>query len=619
MKKETSLCMGCMAEMKPTHQNNSGNPDICAVCGYAKNSVFLSSYLAPTTFLANRYIIGKLISYNGEGALYIAFDTLKNVRITLREYMPDTLCGRKKDAETIEVNPQYVALYKTYLSEFIELNRSLMGIDRSLGIQKVSEVFIENNTAYAVYEYIAGISLKSYLSNLGGVLPWEQVKELFAPLFTTLNLVHSAGIIHRGISPSTILFNDKGELVLINFGIAASRTHGYEINHEVYAGYAGPEQYSGVERHGNQTDVYGVAAVLYKVLTGQMPADASVRCKEDVLTEPALINRNVPMSVSSAIMNGLILNVGERTQTIGLLIDELFESSPLSMPDSTNEILIKKPLRAIETESPLTPGGAGAGVRRVEEKKHVSHTTAITVCVMLGLVLVTFITVIVLSARNPDLFNSWLPEESAASAAEGQNASDNAYGTTTPPVSTEPEEDSEPSSGINDASSHTLSNELYVVPDFRSRYFEVIQNNSAFVFLTFIPTYEFNDDFDEGLIFEQDKPHGSEVVKGTEITVKVSKGPETAVLPVFANTSLTDYKNLLSAAKIKYEVKGEHSSSVEKDFVIRCSAAAGDIINIAVGDTVTVYFSLGPEPEPEPAPEPEIEDELLPEPDYYGV
>ena len=172
MKKETSLCMGCMAEIKSGEEELRENSEICAACGYAANSVFLSSYLAPSTFLKDRYIIGKLISYNGEGALYMAFDTVKNIKVTVREYMPDTLCGRKKEAEAIVVNPSCVALYKTYLSEFIELNRSLMNKDQSLRIQRASEVFSENNTAYAVYEYIAGISLKSYLSNLGGVLPW---------------------------------------------------------------------------------------------------------------------------------------------------------------------------------------------------------------------------------------------------------------------------------------------------------------------------------------------------------------------------------------------------------------------------------------------------------------
>lgn len=602
--------MGCMEEM-----NNS---KICAVCGYADNSVFLSSYLTPATFLAERYIVGKLISYNGEGALYMAFDTKNNVKATIREYMPDTLCGRKKDEESVEVNPQYVALYKTYLSEFIELNKSLMNTGGALQIQKVLDVFTENNTAYAVYEYIKGVKLKSYLSNLGGVLPWEQVRELFTPLFTTLNLIHAEGIVHRGISPSTIFLNDKSELVLINFGITASRTYGSEINHEVYPGYAAPEQYNSTARHGSHTDVYSIAAVLYKVLTGQMPPEAISRAEDDVLTEPSLINRNIPPSVSAAIMKGLIYNEQERTGTVNGFITGLFEALPVSVPDSTNEILIRKPLRKAEDEETLfSQNSYTSGSRRNNPKKNKgSYAAAITVCVMLGLVLIAFITVIVLSARNPDLFGDWGAKDPVTETEKNKNDE--------PENSNQsPSADSEKSEAeFNDKTNQPQNESLYIIPDFTAREYEKIKNNAAYEFLIFTATYEFNADFNEGVIFYQDKPHDTEVSKGTEISVKVSKGPENAALPSYLNHKRDDYTKILSEAKIKYTVMGEYHDEIEMGTVIRCSVQkngsspensdaiqAGYIINLANGETVTVYFSLGPDPNPpEPPPEEEPEE-----------
>jgi serine/threonine-protein kinase len=555
--------------------------------------VFLSSYLAPRTFLAERYIIGKLISYNGEGAYYIAYDTMNNVKVTVREFMPDTLCGRGKEEEAIEVNQQYVALYKTYLSEFIELNRSLMGIGRSIQIQRVLDVFTENNTAYAVNEYIKGISLKSYLSNLGGVLPWEQVKELFTPLFTTLNIVHSAGIIHRGIGPSTILFNDKSELVLINFGITAARTCGSEINYEVFTGYAAPEQYSSIERHGSCTDVYGIAAVLHKVLTGQMPPSAVSRKNEDSLTEPALINRAIPPSVSSAIVKGLELNIDARTQTIDEFIRGLFEVSPISVPDTTDEILIKKPVRKVDfdenaqnspqTRSPQTRSSARG-------QRDTSFVLPIVGLVVFVVVVIGIMTVMF----NPDLVGGGgdPAADDRGSAPIGDMPSDIPV-RTPPPAQPEQTQPTEP-----------LNNEpIYAMSDFLHRRFELVQNNSAFEFLVFIPEYEYSYEYEEGFIFAQDIEPGAEVPYGTEITVTVSLGPATVELPVYAGVRLSDFERILNDAKIKYGNNiGEYSDEVAEGFVIRCRVGgaevfAGSIINIEQGEIVTVYYSLGIDPD----------------------
>ena len=88
------------------------------------------------------------------------------------------------------------------------------------------DIFPQNNTAYVIFEFINGITLKAYLANCSGELSWDRVKELFPPILTTLSLVHSAGIIHRGISPQTILVTEKNELKLIDFQISAGRTTG---------------------------------------------------------------------------------------------------------------------------------------------------------------------------------------------------------------------------------------------------------------------------------------------------------------------------------------------------------------------------------------------------------
>ena len=179
MIKETSLCMGCM--------NDKTYDGPCKLCGYSDNTPNIPTYLAPKTFLADRYIVGKVISYNGEGAVYIGYDTAAGAKVTIKEFMPDTLCSRRKGETDITVDPSAAALYKTYLSEFIDLNRTLMKLRGMSHVQTVLDVFCENNTAYVVFEYINGISIKTYLANSSGVITWEQAKELFSPFFTPLS------------------------------------------------------------------------------------------------------------------------------------------------------------------------------------------------------------------------------------------------------------------------------------------------------------------------------------------------------------------------------------------------------------------------------------------------
>ena len=71
------LCMGCM-EPKETE-------GACPLCGYSPDVPYLPAYLPPKTILNDRYIVGKLLRYNGEGAEYIGFDTVTMSKVTIRD------------------------------------------------------------------------------------------------------------------------------------------------------------------------------------------------------------------------------------------------------------------------------------------------------------------------------------------------------------------------------------------------------------------------------------------------------------------------------------------------------------------------------------------------------
>lgn len=312
-----NLCMGCMNELE--------EDGTCSYCNYNADSPFLQSYLPPKSILDERYIVGKVLSYNGEGASYIGFDTVTSSKVVIHEYMPDTLCSRTKQSPKVMVKTDSLNKYKTYMSEYAELNKSLSRMRTLSHLVPAIDMFAENNTMYAISKYVEGITLKKFLQGNGDKLSWEQIKKIFPPIFTTLSLIHNSGIIHGGICPDNIIITPKGELKLIGFSISAVRVENSDLSSELYPGYAAPEQYNSLDWLGTWTDVYAIAAVLYRMLTGILPPSAVSRKKADNIIDLNQMSIDIPQNVSRIIMQALRVNPETRVQTITELVTKLFE------------------------------------------------------------------------------------------------------------------------------------------------------------------------------------------------------------------------------------------------------------------------------------------------------
>ncbi len=606
MEQNISLCMGCM--------NRKDYSGPCEICGYIDNTAYLPLYLAPRTLLVNRYIVGKLLSRNGEGAFYIAYDTQREQAVELREYLPDALCSRKKNTENVIVNDGCLPLYKSYLSEFAELYKALMNNSESESIRKVYGIFAANNTGYVVMEHLNGCSLADFLEKNGGRLDWQSdsggaptVRELFPPLLTALNLLHSHGILHRGLSPESIYIDERGRLKLTAFGTSASRTEGSSISCELFPGYAAPEQYDVSERQGTWTDIYGICAVLYRVLTGTEPQEANSRELNDVLEEPYFLNPAVPHSVSSAIMAGMRLKQSERIRTVNELVERIFEQREQEQeedgPIRPAVARVNHPARPPQPSYKKTPQRRPPQKPKKKKEKEKSNLgTIVGVSVFLAIVVGFIIAIVYFSQASQQLMmQQTTPAETSAPVQFTTPAQ-----TTSAPRT---EETTSASSG---------SAERILLPNFVNRFF----NNSLenhYSMLKFNPTYDYNSDYAEGIIFEQDIAPDTEVSGGTEIGIKVSKGPESVLLPDYIGKKLEEYTAQLSEAGIKYDTEEEETGEVKEGYVVRCSKEIGDTVLLSEDEKVVVYYAVKPPetepPETEPpetAPE-EDEEELNPE------
>lgn len=590
MENNLKLCMGCMA-----HKEYSGP---CEICGYIDNTAYLPSYLAPKTVLANRYIIGRLIAHNGEGAVYIAYDTEQNKAVEIKEYMPDLLCSRKKDEKKITVNSDALPLYKSYLSEFADLYKTLMNNDETESVQKIYGIFSENNTGYVVMERLTGVPLLTYLNENGGVMDWDKVKEIFPPLFTALNILHSCGIVHRGLSPKSMYIDNRGRLKLTAFGISAARTADSSLNDELFPGYAAPEQYSLSERQGSWTDIYGVSAVLYRILTGTEPQPANERVRDDEMAEPFLINRSIPANVSRTIMSGLNPDQSNRIHNINLLVGKLFEQ-PKENDENDGPVRpvvasANVPVRPKKNTPVKKPASAKAPKNKKKKKKEKSNIGAILGVSMFLAIVTGFIIAIYYFSKQP---------VQIIDPAQTTTAVTTTTVTTTTTTSTTPAPVITAETKVEDDA------EKILLPDFVNYFYNTLE--ARYEMLVFTPTYEYNANYDAGIVFEQEIEPGTVVTSGTEIKLKVSKGPESVLLPDYVGKKLIDYTAELGKLGIKYDTEPEETSEVKSGYVVRCDKEIGDTILLSEDETIIVYYAVIPaktEPEEEEPEEEESEE-----------
>lgn len=556
MEEKLKLCLGCL------ERKDYDGP--CQYCGYSEDTPHLPSYLAPGSVLNDRYLVGRLLRYNGESATYLAYDAVMQRKIWIKEYMPDTLCARVKGSSLISVNQQNLAPYKTFMSEFTELNKLLSKMRTLSHINPALELFAENNTTYVTFDVIEGITLKEYLQQNAGELSWDEVKSLFPPIFTTISLVHNAGIIHRGISPDTIWITDSGELKISDFCITASRTNNTELAPELFAGYAAPEQYASSNWQGTWTDVYGICAVLYRILTGCMPTEAVSRVGNDNLCEPSSVNKNIPANVSKVIMSGLTLSGDMRIQTVTELVTKLFEQPGYLEPSAGRTATIAIPRQAVNQAQ----ARHGAPPKKSGRKKKKASNMRIPIIVFV-------VTVTILLMLSLGLMK-WVDN---TGPSENYNTTPQYTQSTQPTLVETTIETTRPFV------------ESYEMPNFVGKNFELIQNSPTYKgWLTFVPSYVYDDENEKDIIIEQSIPEKTSVQAGVSVQIKISLGPSTIEIPDHIGLTEKEYIAILDKAGIKYEILRQPDTGFMSGYVIRTEHSGEDNkIDVENGEILKVF------------------------------
>lgn len=582
------LCLGCMEE--------KGQLSVCPHCGYAEGQPHDPSHLRPGTVLNDRYLVGRAVKVDCEGILYIAYDKTIGCRVDIKEYMPKTLCERMRDSDKINVAQKNLVQYKTLMSEFTELHKKLARMRTLSHISPPLDIFACNNTTYVVFEHIEGMLFVDYLKENAGELSWEEVKKLFPPLFTTLSLVHNAGIVHRGISPETIYYTTDGELKLTGFSISAARTRSSELGGELYKGYAAPEQYNSSDWQGTWTDVYSVCAVLYRILTGCMPVEAVSRVVNDNLIEAHDINSNVPKNVSKAIMDGMRLLSDARTQTMTDLVTRLFaQSAPYS--DSENAInTANRPQASTARTAPKTPTSEKSATAQSFEKKPFEQKAAemqkttlfeqikvpiLISCLLLAVIIIIIVLFLPLAKDLGDDSGTSTPDISYSDS--DANVVDSTTTAATSAVTT-----------TTTTTANVTPSELYTLRNLVGEEYELVATSATSRYVKFVVVEQYSDTIEKGLIIEQSVPADEAIPKGSEVELTVSMGPAVVDLPEYTNKGGYTYKDELVALGVKeenitiseYKNDGSHTAGI----VAFTSLDDNGKIDLEKGEEITVYI-----------------------------
>ena len=494
------------------------------------------------TKLADRYLIEELVGVGGMCNVYRAFDAeaLQTVAVKMLrdEYAAD----------------------EEYLRRFRNESRAINALSHP-NIVKIYDVVLDAPNPYLVMEYVSGITLKEYIDRKKP-LPGRTAANIAGLVLTALQCAHENGIVHRDVKPQNIMVTEKGEVKVMDFGIARfamSQSHTIDGNAIGSVHYISPEQALGgaVDQ---RTDIYSVGVILFEMLCGRLPFDGespvSVALQQVEQNPKALrsLNPNVPVGLEQITLHAMAKNPDDRYADCGEMIADLrrWLADPKTTFPAYTATPVKKAAEFVRNKVPKktgadTPKPAG---RRKKLKDRLTTPLSRLFAVTCGVVVASVLFVFV-------MFQIYQPFQKV-------------------------EDITLPNLVGVDYSAATAGN---AYPDIRIK----------------LESEDFNTEYEAGQIYRQSPSAGKSVKKGSTVQVWVSAGGQMIPIPTFTNQEATAVYAKLVSLGLKYSTTEIASDTIAEGSVVRTSPEAGQ--SAPAGSTVVVYVSTGSNKERVQVPE----------------
>lgn len=297
--------------------------------------------LAPNTLLQGRYLVMRLLGQGGMGAVYQATDRKFGNAVALKETFYNDL-----------------QLRKAFSHEARLLNRL-----RHAALPVVTDYFAIGERQFLVMQYIPGKDLEQLLADRKtqgqGVFMASQVLRWADQLLDALEYLHSQKppIIHRDIKPQNLKLTPRGEVILLDFGLAKGIvTHQSQVSQSIRGytpNYASLEQIRGTGTDA-RSDIYSIGATMYHLLTGEMPQDALTRIAAILMSQPdplkliASMNPEVPAAIAQVIEKAMAPHPDQRYSSAAAMRQALRSVASNAQPASLHraQTLTDEPVKA---------------------------------------------------------------------------------------------------------------------------------------------------------------------------------------------------------------------------------------------------------------------------------
>ena len=274
------------------------------------------------------YEIVRVLGAGGFGITYRAFDHRLDGPVALKEYFPADAARRVAGPRVAPSATENRTVFTWGLNRFIEEARAIHRL-RHPNVVRALRYLEAHGTAYIVMEYVRGLSLQRMLHGSHGPLrrSADQWRRWMDPLLDGLAHVHDHGYLHRDVKPANIMMSPPPGYdytggswnwtpVLIDFGAARMAARDRTHTQVLTPGYAPIEQYSNGCVQGPPTDIYALAAVSYRVLTGEPLPSAPDRVLHDDYEPLAGRIAHADPQWLAEIDHGLALRPNDRPQEI---------------------------------------------------------------------------------------------------------------------------------------------------------------------------------------------------------------------------------------------------------------------------------------------------------------